>query len=69
MRREPISAILGAIAAAIAIGRGLYDAGRYAAKQSVSRGWLSKKQYKKNSGKYYWAIVAGFGFFAANEFS
>ncbi len=43
---------IGALASAIAIGRGLYDAGRYAAKQCVSRGWLSRAQYKKILNKF-----------------
>lgn len=47
---------LGAIASAIALGKGLYGAGRYAARQCVSRGWMSCAQYKRNGG-YYWAIV------------
>ncbi|MDR2833405.1 MAG: hypothetical protein LBV67_06800 [Streptococcaceae bacterium] len=67
-RTRSVGAVLGAIAAAIAIGKGLYGAGRYAAMQAVSRGWISKTQYRRNGGGYYWSIVAGFGFFVANGF-
>ncbi|MBO0480815.1 hypothetical protein [Candidatus Enterococcus courvalinii] len=66
--RVGIEVILGIIASAIAIIQGMYNVGRYAAKQCVSRGILSKKEYKPNGGWIMAGITASFGFPAALGF-
>ncbi|MDT2734444.1 hypothetical protein SDC9_99556 [bioreactor metagenome] len=56
------------ISGALAIIQGMYNVGRYAAKQCVSRGILSKKEYKPNGGWIMAGITASFGFPAALGF-
>lgn len=41
--RIAIETILGIVASSIAIIQGLYNAGKYAAKQVISRGIISKR--------------------------
>lgn len=65
-QRNPISAILGAISGLIAIAKVSYSGGRYIGLQLVSRGWMSKAQYRRNGRPLYWAIVATWGFPVAN---
>ncbi|MGM9886564.1 MAG: hypothetical protein ACI31W_04910 [Lactococcus sp.] len=64
--RNPIVAVLGAIAAAVTIAQSLYAAGRYAAMQCVSHNWLSRSAYK--TGNYFGMIVATFGLTVALGF-
>lgn len=66
--RNPLAAAIGIVAGAIAVGRGFYAAGRYGAVQCVSRGILTRANYKKSASYYYWGLVAAFGFFVANGF-
>lgn len=66
--RVGIEVILGIIASSIAIIQGMYNFGRYAAKQCVSRGIFSKKEYKPNGGWIMAGITASFGFPAALGF-
>lgn len=59
--RIALESIIGIVGGAIAIVSGMYNAGRYAAKQCVSRGILSKKSYKPNGGWIMTGIIATFG--------
>lgn len=62
------AAVLGAIAAAMAVTKGMYEAGQYAARQVDSRGILTKSQYKPNGGLWMTAITVGVGWSAALGF-
>lgn len=66
--RVAMETILAVVASAIAIIQGLYSAGRYAAKQCVSRGILTKKSYKPNGGWIMAGITVSFGLPAALGF-
>ncbi|EOH52470.1 hypothetical protein UA3_02596 [Enterococcus faecium EnGen0263] len=63
-----LETILGIVASAMAIVSGMYNAGRYAAKQCVSRGILTKKSYKPNGGWIMAGITVAFGLPAALGF-
>ncbi|MBO0483091.1 hypothetical protein [Candidatus Enterococcus courvalinii] len=63
-----LETILAIVASAIAIIQGMYSAGRYAAKQCVSRGILTKKSYKPNGGWIMAGITVSFGLPAALGF-
>ena len=59
--RIALETIISIVGGAIAIISGMYNAGRYAAKQCVSRGILTKKSYKPNGGWIIAGITAAFG--------
>ncbi len=66
--RIALESILAIVGGAIAVISGMYNAGRYAAKQCVSRGILSKKNYKPNGGWIMTGIAVSFGLPAAMGF-
>lgn len=56
-----MSTVLATIAAAMAVTRGMYEAGYYAARQLHTRGMLTKEQYKPNGGWWMAGIAVAFG--------
>ena len=59
--RAAMSTVLATIAAAMAVTRGMYEAGYYAARQLHTRGMLTKDQYKPNGGWWMAGIAVAFG--------
>jgi hypothetical protein len=71
-----IAAVVGIIAGSIAIGKGAYQAGQYAAQQANDRGIITKRQWRQNSNRNYSLLLGSclgmstvFGAFAANGFN
>ena len=67
-RRLAVTKVLAVIASAITIARGVYNGGRYAARQLNARGLLTRAQYRNLRGVYFAAILKAFGILAATGF-